>query len=185
MPNVAVLVGSLRKDSHNRKLARALEKLAGDRLAFRFIEIGDLPLYNEDLWPNPPASVPRFKAEVRACDAVLMVTPEYNRGPPAVLKNAFDWGTRPWGDNIWDGKAGALAGTSTGAISTAVAQSQLRNSLLALGVVLMGAPELHLLFKPGLIDEAGEISDEGTKAFLAGWVDKYVAWIAMVLHAKA
>jgi len=180
MFSVAVLVGSLRRESINMKLARALAKLAEPKLEFRFINIGELPLYNDDLWQNPPDTVTALKSAVKACDAVLLVTPEYNRGVPAVLKNAFDWGTRPPGHNVWAGKPGALAGASAGAIGTAVVQSQLRNSLVVLQVNLMGQPEIYFQFKPGVIDGAYEIADETTRVFLSGWVDKFEAWIRRI-----
>jgi chromate reductase, NAD(P)H dehydrogenase (quinone) len=180
MFSVAVVVGSLRRESINMKLARALAKLAEPKLEFRFINIGELPLYNDDLWQHPPATVTTFKAEVKACDAVLLVTPEYNRGVPAVLKNAFDWGTRPPGHNVWAGKPGAIGGASGGAIGTAVAQSQLRNTLVVLEVILMGQPELYFQFKPGIISEAYDITDEKARAFLSSWVNKFELWIRRI-----
>lgn len=177
MHTVAVLVGSLRKESANLKLARALQKLAAPHVEFRFLEIGDLPIYNDDLWANPPQSVLRLKADITACDGFLMVTPEYNRGVPAVLKNAFDWGTRPSGQNVWNGKPAALVGAASGAVGTAVAQSHLRNSLLALGVLVMGRPELHFQFRPGIIGEDGEIFDETARKILTTWTEQFVGWI--------
>jgi len=177
MYSVAVMVGSLRAQSINRKLAQAVGKLAEGRLDFRFVEIGDLPLYNDDLWASPPAAVLKFKEEVAACDAALFVTPEFNRGVPAALTNAFDWGSRPYGQGVWAGKPGAIMGTSPGAISTAVAQSTFRNQMLVLGMAVMGQPELYVQSKPGLFD-TGEITDEGFKGLMNGFVDKYVAWIA-------
>jgi chromate reductase len=179
MHTVAVLVGSLRRDSINRKLARALAKLAAAaaQLEFRFIELGNLPLYNDDLWQDPPAAVMKFKADVAACDAVLMVTPEYNRGLPAVIKNAFDWGTRPSKQNVWAGKPAATAGAAGGSIGTAVAQSQLRHSMTVLGMFVMGQPELYFQFKSGVITEEGDIADEAVRTLLAAWVDAFSRWI--------
>ncbi len=177
MHSVAVLVGSLRRDSVNKKLAHALGKLASARLEFRFVEIGDLPLYNEDLWSQPPASVLRFKQQIEAADAVLLVTPEYNRGTTPAMKNAIDWGSRPPGKSSWPGKPLAIAGATPGAIGTAVAQSDLRESMLTLGTVVMGLPELYLTFKEGLIDEHHEVTDENTRKKLAGYVDQFVAWV--------
>jgi chromate reductase len=177
MHSVAVIVGSLRRGSINKKLAHALAKLASGRLEFRFVEIGDLPLYNEDLWGDPPTSVLRFKQQVEAADAVLFVTPEYNRGTTGALKNAIDWGSRPWGKSSWPGKPLAIAGASIGAIGTAVAQSHVRQSMLSVGTVLMGLPELYLTYKDGLIDDNFDVTDESSRKVLAKYVDAFVAWI--------
>lgn len=177
MHSVAVLVGSLRRDSINRKLAHAMAKLAADRLEFRFVELGDLPLYNEDLWADPPASVTRFKEAVEAADAVLMVTPEYNRGTTPALKNAIDWGSRPWGQSSWPGQPLGIAGTSPGAIGTALAQSQVRQSMLTVGAIVMGSPELYLSYKEGMIDEQFVVTNEATRKVIANYVDKFAAWI--------
>lgn len=179
MYSVAVLIGSLRAQSLNRKLAESVGKLAEGRLEFRFIEIGDLPLYNDDLWAAVPPAVLKFKADVAACDAALFVTPEFNRGVPAALTNAFDWGSRPYGQGVWADKPAAIMGTSPGAISTAVAQSVFRNQMLVLGMAVMGQPELYVQSRPGLFD-TGEITDEGFKALMDGFIDKYAAWIARV-----
>src|SRR5690349_8302917 len=165
---IAVVVGSNRRESVNRKLAEALGKLRSDRLAFQFVQIDDLPIYNQDDEANLPASVGRFKAEIEAADGVLFVTPEHSRSIPAVLKNAIDWGARPWGRNSWTGKVAAVTGTSPGAISTALAQQHLRQILGAQGVVLT-AGEAYLAFKPGLIDADDAVTDEGTRKFLKGF----------------
>lgn len=174
---VAVIVGSIRKDSHNKKLARALEKLAGDRLEFRWIRIDDLPLLNEDEIDDPPATVRRFKGEVEACDAVLFVTPEHNRSVPAALKNAFDWGTRPWGWNSWLGKAAAIIGTSGGAISSSLAQANLRTMIITHVAALLGTPEAYIQYRDGLFESDGTINDEETRAFLQTFVDNFVMLI--------
>jgi chromate reductase, NAD(P)H dehydrogenase (quinone) len=178
MHTVAVLVGSLRRESHNVKLAKALAKLATGKLEFRFVELGDLPIYNEDLWANPPAGVLRLKADIAAADGVLFVTPEYNRSIPAVLKNAIDWGTRPWGQNSWAGKPLSIAGTSPGVIGTAVGQAHLRSIMVILDAIVMGQPEVYFAFKPGLIDDHGEVTDEATRKFLTSFVDRMAAWIS-------
>ena len=177
MKTVAVLVGSLSEKSINRTLAQTFEKLANGRLRFDYLPIGDLPFYNNDLWSNPPAAVTDMKARVEAADAVLIVMPEFNRSFPAVIKNALDWGSRPYGDNSWAGKPLALAGASPGGIGTAAGQNQLRATLPLLGFVVMGQPEVYFQFKPGLIDENLEVTDEQSHAFLAGFVDKFAAWI--------
>ncbi|HEY5972824.1 MAG TPA: NAD(P)H-dependent oxidoreductase [Pseudoxanthomonas sp.] len=178
---VAVFVGSLRKDSYNRKLARAVEKLAPEGFEFQHIRIDDLPLYNQDFDGDYPAEGKRLKQEVEAADALLFVTPEYNRSMPGVLKNALDIGSRPWGANSFAGKPGAAIGISVGATGTSMAQQHLRNVLLYLDVVLMGQPEVYVQFKEGLIDDEGRIGNEATQKFLQGFVDKYVAWVTKAL----
>ena len=140
-PVVAVLVGSLRKESNNRKLARALAKIAGERAEFRYVRIDDLPLYNQDFDPDYPAVCLRLKDEIKSADAVLFVTPEYNRSVPGVLKNAIDIASRPWGSNSFAGKPGAVIGTSAGAMSTALAQQHLRNCCVFIDVFMMAQPE--------------------------------------------
>ena len=125
-----------------------------------------------------------MKDRVAAADAVLFVTPEYNRGAPAVLKNALDWGTRPWGANVWDGKLATVTGASPGAIGTAVAQHQLRTMLTAVGALVMGQPEVYLAFKTDLIDEEGNVTDESTRAFLQAYLDKFSA-LAERLSSRA
>jgi chromate reductase len=172
--NVAVVVGSNRSESINRRLALALVELAGPGIAATFVRIDDLPMYNQDLESSLPASVQRFKEEIAEADAVLIVTPEHNRSIPAVLKNAIDWGARPYGSNFWSGKPAATIGASPGAIGTAVAQQHLRQVLGNLGVLVMGG-EAYLTFKPGLIDDSGVITDAGTRRFLQGFVDQFVA----------
>lgn len=177
MKNVAVLVGSLNANSINRVLAKAIEKLASGRLHFNYLDIGSVPFYNNDLWDNPPAAVTNLKQAVEASDAVLIVMPELNRSFPAVIKNALDWASRPYGQNSWTGKPLALAGASPGLTGTAVGQAQLRTTLPLYGFVVMGQPEVYFQFKPGLIDEHFEVTDEQSRAFLAGFVDKYIDWI--------
>lgn len=176
-PVVAVLVGSLRKESINKKLAHALDKLAGDRAEFRHIRIDDLPLYNQDFDSDYPAVCKRLKDAIKACDAVLFVTPEYNRSIPGVLKNAIDIASRPWGTNSFAGKPGAVIGTSAGAMSTALAQQHLRNVCVFLDVPMMQQPEAFVRYSEGLIADDGSVADEGTQKFLANFVDKYLAWI--------
>lgn len=180
MKTVAVLVGSLRRESINRKFAGALAKLAADRLAFRIAEIGDLPLYNEDLWQDPPASVLRLKADVAAADAVLFVTPEYNRSFSPAIKNAIDWGSRPSGKNSWLGKPSAVIGTSPGAIGTAAAQRELKGLVTIIGTLQLGQPDIYFTWKPELFDTQGAVVDEKTRAFLTGWIDAFAAHIDRV-----
>jgi chromate reductase len=181
MVNVAVIVGSLRRESINRKLAEALAKLGRPRgLNLSVVELGDLPQYNEDLWADPPASVLRLKREVEAADAVLFITPEYNRAVSGVMKNAVDWASRPWGKNSWAGKPGAIAGATGGKVGTAVAQAQLRNSLIVLDVALMGQPEAYLTIAPTTIDADHNVTDESMKKFLDGFLAAFVDWIGKV-----
>lgn len=180
MKNVTVLVGSLRRESINRKLAGAIIGAAGGKLAFSFAEIGDLPLYNDDLWANPPAAVTRFKSEIAAADAILLVTPEYNRSLPAVLKNAVDWGSKPKGENVWAGKPVAIAGTSVGAIGAAVAQAHLRSVMIVLDAVVMGQPEVQIAWRPDLVSADGAVADPAVAGFLGGFADRFGQWIDRV-----
>jgi chromate reductase len=181
MHQVAVVVGSLRRESLNRAFARALAKLAEKAstpvMELKVLELGDVPLYNEELWQSLPESVARLKREIDASAAVLFVTPEYNRGLPAVTKNTLDWASRPIAKNCWMGKPVAMVGTSPGAIGTAVAQSQLRNSLLVCGAQVLGTPEVYLTNKPGLITEAFDVSDDKTRAFLESFLTKFAVHI--------
>lgn len=185
MSRIAVIVGSLRKDSINLKLARALEKLAAGKMEFVFVPIADLPLFNQDLESSVPASVSAFKKSIDSSDGVLFVTPEYNRSIPGGLKNAIDWGSRPYGHSSWSGKPAAIAGTSPGAIGTAVAQNQLRAITSGfLDMPTMGQPEMYFGWKDGVIADDGSISDEKTKAFLQSYVDKFAGWVATHSAAK-
>jgi chromate reductase, NAD(P)H dehydrogenase (quinone) len=175
--NVAIVVGSNRRESLNRKLAHALVNLVDGNLLVKFVHIDDLPMYNQDLETPLPASVARFKTEIEQADGLLFVTPEHNRSIPALLKNAIDWGARPYGRNSWAGKPVAISGTSPGAIGTAVAQQHLRQILGDLGALVMGG-EAYVAFRPGLIDEANDITDERTRQFLHGFVDRFATLVA-------
>ena len=174
---IAVVVGSLRRDSWNRRLAGAVARLGPPEFAFTQVRIDDLPLYNQDEDPNPSPPVRRFKSEIARAQGLLFVTPEYNRGIPGVLKNAIDHGTRPPGQNSWSGKPAGLMGASPGAIGTAVAQLQLRALLSYLNVITLGQPEVYIQAKESLFDETGAIAIEGTRTFLQGWMDRYTAWV--------
>lgn len=177
MTKIAVFVGSLRNNSHNHNIAVAMKKLAGARADFRFVKIDDLPHYNDDLWADPPVAVIRLKAEIEAADGVLFVTPEYNRSIPGVLKTAIDWGSRPWGQSSWSGKPAGIIGTSPGKIGSAVAQSHLRAILPTVGVLVMGEPEFYLHAEPGLLDDAQNITDEGTLRFFQSYLDALIAFV--------
>jgi len=173
---IAVIVGSLRKESFNRKLADAIVKLAPPEFSFKQVNIGDLPLYNQDDDSTPADTVKRMKAEIGAARALLIFTAEYHRSIPGVLKNAIDHGSRPYGHSVWAGKPAGVIGVSTGPIGTATAQQHLRNVLAYLDVPTMGQPEGFIQAKEGLFDAAGEIGPDRRK-FLQGWMDKYVAWV--------
>ena len=178
MTKIAMIVGSIRKDSYNLKLAKAFEKLGAGKFSVTHVRIDDLPLFNQDLEADLPASVARLKKEIESADGVLFVTPEYNRSIPGVLKNAIDWASRPYGSNSFSGKPTAVAGTSPGVIGTAVAQAHLRSILGGfLDMRLMGQPEMYLAFKDGLIDDNGAVSNPDTQKFLQGFVDKFVAHV--------
>ena len=178
---IAVVVGSLRKESFNRQLANAIARLAPPEFSFKQLEIGDLPLYNQDDDGQPSAQVVRLKAEISAAQGLLFVTPEYNRSIPGVLKNALDHASRPYGQSAWAGKPAGVLGVSVGAVGTAVAQQHLRTILAYLDVPTLGQPEAFIQTKEGLFDGAGNIGP-GSQAFLQGWMDKYVAWIKQ--HAQ-
>lgn len=173
---IAVIVGSLRKDSFNRKFADALVKLAPQDFTFKQLQISDLPLYNQDDDDNPAESVKRLKAAVQSSQGLLFVTPEYNRSMPGVLKNALDHGSRPYGKSVWAGKPGGVIGVSIGAMGTAMAQQHLRNVLAYLDVPTLGQPEAFVQQKEGLIDSDGNIG-AGSKEFLQKWMNQYVAWV--------
>jgi chromate reductase len=181
-PTVAVIVGSNRRESINRKLAQALVKLGAGKFDAKFVRIDDLPIYNQDNEGNLPPEVVRFKDEVAKADGVLIVTPEHNRSIPTVLKNAIDWGARPYGKSVWPGKPGFITGTSPGAISTALVQANLRTVMLGLGMTLLGG-ESYIQFKPNLVDEAGNVTDESTKTFLQGFVDRFATLVERLAPA--
>ena len=174
--NVAVVVGSLRKDSFNRTLANAIARLAPADFTFKQVEIGDLPLYNQDEDGTPTEAVQRLRTEIAGSQAVLFVTPEYNRSIPGVLKNAIDHASRPWGNSVWGGKPAGVIGISVGAIGTALAQQHLRNILAYLNMPTLGQPEIFLQAKEGLFDGAGNIG-EASRGFLQGWMDRFTAFV--------
>jgi chromate reductase len=181
---IAVIVGSLRHDSLNRKLAHALALLAPDDFSFSQVDIGDLPLYNQDDDTRQGPSVQRMKAQIKAAEGLLFVTPEYNRSIPGVLKNAIDHASRPYGQSVWDGKPAGVIGASVGVVGTALAQQHLRNILAYLNVPTLGQPEAFIHAKDGFFDDQGHISG-ASLAFVQGWMDHYVAWVRMHLASTA
>jgi len=174
--HIAVIVGSLRQDSFNKKLATALAKLAPADFSFKQVQIGELPLYNQDDDVHQAAAVLQLKSDIKAAHGLLFVTPEYNRSIPGVLKNALDHASRPYGDSAWSGKPAGVVGVSVGAIGTAMAQQHLRNILAYLNVPTLGQPEAFIQAKDGLFDKDGGIGED-SKKFLQGWMNQYVAWI--------
>jgi chromate reductase len=174
---IAVVVGSLRRDSFNRKLADAVVKLAPPDFSFEHVSIGELPLYNQDDDAKPAPAVLHMKERIRAAQGLLFATAEYNRGIPGVLKNAIDHGSRPYGQSVWLGKPAGILGASVGAVGTAVAQQQLRTVLAALDVLTLALPEVFVQVKEGFFDAAGGIASDGSRKFLQGWMDRYVAWV--------
>jgi chromate reductase, NAD(P)H dehydrogenase (quinone) len=178
---VGYFVGSLAKGSINRLLAKALIRLAPPGLEFHEIEYKDLPLYSYDYDADYPAVAREYKAAIAKADAVLFVTPEYNRSIPGALKNAIDWASRPWGKNSFTRKPSAVIGTSPGAIGTAIAQQQLRSVLSFCNTPQMNSPEAYIQFKPGLITEQGEVTDDSTVEFLSKYMKELHAFIVRVL----
>ena len=172
---LGVVVGSNRRESINRKLALAIARLGSEAFEAKLIQIDDLPMYNQDLEQPVPPPVARFKAEVEASDALLFVSPEHSRSIPAVLKNAIDWGARPWGKTSWPNKPAVVTGTSGGLISTAVVQQHLRAVLGDQGLHLMGG-EAYIQFKPDLIDENHDVSDSSVREFLKALVDRFAVF---------
>ena len=178
---IAVIVGSLRQDSFNRKLAHALSLRAPEGFVLEEVGIGDLPLYNQDDDAHQADSVQRLKREIGAAHGVIFVTPEYNRSIPGVLKNAIDHASRPYGQSAWAGKPAGVIGISVGTIGTALAQQHLRNVLAYLDMPTLGQPEVFLQMKDGLFDANGDFGEQSRK-FMQGWMDKYAAFVEA--HAK-
>jgi chromate reductase len=179
-PVIGIIVGSARRESLNRRLAKALARLLEDRFVVHFIAIDDLPIYNGDLEGHRPTAVDRFTDEVRDVDALLFVSPEHNRSLPALLKNAIDWGSKPTDRNVWRGKPAAITGTSPGAIGTAVGQQHLRQILGILGMTVMGG-EAYISFKPEPVDDDGHFLDESRRAFLAAYMDQFAALVTKLV----
>ena len=177
--DIAVFVGSLRKESLNRKLAKALEELAPSSLKLEIVEIGQLPLYNQDFDEDPSPVYVEFRARVRAADGVLFVTPEYNRSVPGALKNALDVASRPYGQSAWNGKPGAVISASPGAIGRFGANHHLRQSLVFLNVPAMQQPEAYIGGADKLFDASGKLASDGTRKFLQQFIEAFTNWVAI------
>ena len=173
---IAVIVGSLRRDSFNRELADAVAKFAPPDFSFKQLRIDDLPLYNQDADDNPSDPVKRLKSEITATRSLLFVTPEYNRSIPGVLKNAIDHASRPYGKSVWTGKPAGVLGASIGVIGTAAAQQHLRTILACLDVPTLGLPEAFIHVRETLLDSSGNLGAD-SKKFLQVWMKNYVAWV--------
>jgi len=180
---IAVIVGSLRRDSFNRQLAKALQALAPKELQLDLLRIDDLPPYNQDDDNNPAPPVKRLKGEIANAQGVIFVTPEYNRSIPGVLKNAIDHASRPYGQSAWAGKPAGVIGISIGAMGTSMAQQHLRNILAYLDMPAMGQPEAFLTQKPGFFDAGGGIGEESTRQFLQKWLQRYAEWVRQYAEA--
>ncbi|MGZ3158624.1 MAG: NADPH-dependent FMN reductase [Burkholderiaceae bacterium] len=174
---IAVLIGSLRKASFNRKMAQAVMSLAPASMKLDIVEIGQLPLYNEDADANPPAEWTAFRKTMVGYDGVLFFTPEYNRSVPAALKNAIDVGSRPYGQSVWSGKPGAVISVSPGAIGGFGANHHLRQSLVFLDMPCMQQPEAYIGGAAALFDEDGKLTNDKTHAFLTKFVETYARWV--------
>ncbi len=173
---IAVVIGSLRRDSLNHKLANAIARLAPADMSFKQLQIFDLPLYNQDDDESQCAAVLRMKDDIRAAQGLLFVTPEYNRSIPGVLKNAIDHGSRPYGKSAWTGKPAGVIGASVGAMGSCMAQQHLRNVLAYLDMPTLGQPEAFIQARAGFFDDAGNVGPDSRK-FLLDWMDHYVAWV--------
>lgn len=174
---VAIVVGSLRKDSLNRKLANALIKIAPPSLSMSIVEIADLPHFNQDWEDNPPQNVLAFREKIKAADAVLLLTPEYNRSVPGVLKNAVDIASRPYGQGVWIGKPGAVVSVSPGPLAGFGANHHLRQVMTAVGIKTMAQPEAYIGNAGDQFDDKGELTNASTIQFMGKFLNAFVQWI--------
>lgn len=182
--NIAVLVGSLRKESYNLKVAKTLMGMAPQHLSLEVLEIGNLPLYNEDSDANPPEQYRAFRERIKTCDGVLFLTPEYNRSVPAVLKNAIDVASRPYGKNSWDGKPGAVVSVSISSLGGFGANHHLRQSLVFVNVPAMPQPEAYIGSAQNLFNEKGELTNDSTKEFLKSFLTAFENWVMVHTESK-
>ncbi len=174
---IAVIVGSLRKESFNRKVANALIKIAQPSVVLEIVEIKELAIYNEDFDSNPPAPWVDFRNKIKSFDGVIFVTPEYNRSYPAAIKNALDVGSRPYGQSVWSGKPGAVISVSQGAIGGFGANHHLRQPLVFLNIPVMQQPEAYIGNVAGLFDDKGNLINDSTEKFLKSFLDSYANWV--------
>lgn len=179
---IEVLIGSLRRDSYNRRLAQAVQKLAPSDVTFKELQISDLPLYNQDDDDRPAEQVRRLKSEISASQGVIFVTPEYNRSLPGVMKNAIDHASRPYGQSAWAGKPAGIIGASIGAVGSAVSQQHLRGVLAYLDMPTLGQPEVFLQVDDHFFANDGGVANERTRKFLQSWMDAYVSWVKRFAH---
>ena len=177
---IAVIVGSLRKDSFNLKIAKELIALAPESLSLDIVGISELPMFNQDLEATPPKEWVIFREQITAADGILFLTPEYNRSVPAVLKNAIDVGSRPYGQNAWDGKPGAIVSVSIGNISGFGANHHLRQSLTFVNMPTMAQPEAYIGGASALFDDSGKLSNDSTKKFLKSFMEAFEKWVATI-----
>ncbi len=174
---IGVLVGSLRKESFNLKTAKALIGMASENFSLEILPIGDLPLYNEDIDVTPPDSYNKFREEIKSCDGFLFFTPEYNRSVPAVLKNAIDVGSRPYGKNSWEGKPGGIVSVSMSSLGAFGANHHLRQSLVFVNVPAMQQPEAYIGNAHSLFDDGGKLANDATKDFLKNYIQAFENWV--------
>ena len=174
---IAVIVGSLRKESYNLKTAKALIALAPETLSLKIVSIGELPMFNQDLEAKPPDEWKFFREQIIAADGVIFLTPEYNRSIPGVLKNAIDVGSRPYGHNSWNGKPGAVVSVSIGSLSGFGANHHLRQSLVFINVPAMAQPEAYIGDAANLFDNNGTLTNESTKEFLKNFLLAFEKWV--------
>ncbi len=180
--DIAVFAGSLRKDSFNRKIAETLKEIAPQTLKLEIIDIGDIPLYNEDLeTAAPPPQWTALRNRVQKADGVLFVTPEYNRSVPAVLKNVLDVASRPYGKNVWDGKPGGVVSVTTGGLGAFGANQHLRQNCVFLNILLLQQPEAYISGAGTLFDAAGKMINDGTRSFLGAFMKSYASWVEKLL----
>lgn len=177
---VAVLVGSLRKESFNRKMAKVMIAMAPSSMQMEIVEIGDLSMYNQDFDENSPPAWIKFRETIKGFDAVLFVTPEYNRSVPAVLKNAIDIGSRPYGKNVWDGKPGAVISVSPGAAGGFGANHHLRQTLMAVNIPTMAQPEMYIGGASKLFDDKGQLTNDSTREHVEKFVQAFAKWVDLI-----
>ncbi|CAB1245608.1 Quinone reductase [Ruminococcaceae bacterium BL-4] len=179
---IGIFVGSLRRDSYSRFIAKAAVSLSPEELEFRFIDIGNLPLYNQDFDDDgqPPESYEKFRNEVADLDGLLFVTPEYNRSVPAVLKNALDVASRPYGHNVWSGKPGGIISVSPGGLGAFGANHHLRQPMVFLNVLLLQQPEMYISKVASLLNKKGELVDESTRTYLKKFMEAFSEWVRVI-----